>query len=30
MAGQLIVALDVSSRGRAEEIVSLLGDAVDF
>lgn len=30
MAGQLIVALDVSSRRRAEEIVSLLGDAVDF
>jgi orotidine-5'-phosphate decarboxylase len=30
MAGQLIVALDVSSRKRAEEIVSLLGDAVDF
>jgi orotidine-5'-phosphate decarboxylase len=30
MAGQLIVALDVSSRTRAEEIVSLLGDAVDF
>ncbi|MCR6671076.1 orotidine-5'-phosphate decarboxylase [Devosia ginsengisoli] len=30
MAGQLIVALDVSSRGRAEEIVSLLGNAVDF
>ena len=30
MAGQLIVALDVSSRARAEEIVSLLGDSVDF
>ena len=30
MAGQLIVGLDVSSRARAEEIVSLLGDAVDF
>lgn len=29
MAGQLIVGLDVSSRARAEEIVSLLGDAVD-
>lgn len=28
--GQLIVGLDVSSRARAEEIVSLLGDAVDF
>ncbi len=30
MAGQLIVGLDVSSRARAEEIVSILGDAVDF
>jgi orotidine-5'-phosphate decarboxylase len=30
MAGQLIVGLDVSSRARAEEIVTLLGDAVDF
>ncbi|MHA6689268.1 orotidine-5'-phosphate decarboxylase [Devosia sp. A449] len=30
MAGQLIVGLDVSSRARAEEIVSLLGDTVDF
>ena len=30
MAGQLIVGLDVSSRARAEEIVSLLGDDVDF
>ena len=30
MAGQLIVGLDVSSRARAEEIVSLLGYAVDF
>ncbi|UYN98797.1 MAG: orotidine-5'-phosphate decarboxylase [Devosia sp.] len=30
MAGQLIVGLDVSSRARAEEIVSLLGDKVDF
>lgn len=30
MAGQLIVGLDVSSRARAEEIVALLGDAVDF
>lgn len=30
MAGQLIVGLDVSSRARAEEIVSLLGDNVDF
>jgi len=30
MAGQLIVGLDVSSRARAEEIVSLLGDSVDF
>ena len=30
MAGQLIVGLDVSSRARAEEIVSLLGDEIDF
>ena len=30
MAGQLIVGLDVSSRARAEEIVTLLGDDVDF
>ncbi len=30
MAGQLIVGLDVSTRARAEEIVSLLGDQVDF
>ena len=30
MAGQLIVGLDVSTRARAEEIVSLLGDTVDF
>ena len=30
MAGQLIVGLDVSSRARAEEIVTLLGDSVDF
>ncbi|MGV8853406.1 MAG: orotidine-5'-phosphate decarboxylase [Devosia sp.] len=30
MAGQLIVGLDVSSRERAEEIVALLGDSVDF
>jgi orotidine-5'-phosphate decarboxylase len=30
MAGQLIVGLDVSSRARAEEIVALLGDNVDF
>ena len=30
MAGQLIVGLDVSSRARAEEIVGLLGDSVDF
>jgi orotidine-5'-phosphate decarboxylase len=30
MAGQLIVGLDVSSRARAEEIVALLGDKVDF
>lgn len=30
MTGQLIVGLDVSSRARAEELVSLLGDAVDF
>ena len=30
MAGQLIVGLDVSSRARAEEIVNLLGDSVDF
>jgi orotidine-5'-phosphate decarboxylase len=29
MAGQLIVGLDVSSRARAEEIVSLLGDTVE-
>ena len=30
MTGQLIVGLDVSSRARAEEIVALLGDSVDF
>ncbi len=30
MAGQLIVGLDVSTRARAEDIVSLLGDTVDF
>ncbi len=30
MTAELIVGLDVSSRGRAEEIVSLLGDAVGF
>ena len=30
MAGQLIVGLDVSSRARAEDIVALLGDSVDF
>ena len=30
MAGQLIVGLDVSTRARAEEIVSLLGDSVNF
>ena len=30
MAGQLIVGLDVSSRARAEEVVLLLGDSVDF
>jgi orotidine-5'-phosphate decarboxylase len=30
MAGQLIVGLDVSSRARAEEIVTQLGDSVDF
>lgn len=30
MAGQLIVGLDLSSRARAEEIVALLGDTVDF
>ncbi|ODT80884.1 MAG: orotidine 5'-phosphate decarboxylase [Pelagibacterium sp. SCN 64-44] len=30
MAGQLIVGLDVDSRARAEDIVALLGDAVDF
>ncbi len=30
MAGQLIVGLDVSTRARAEEVVSLLGDSVDF
>lgn len=29
MAGQLIVGLDVSSRARAEELVSLLGDSVE-
>jgi orotidine-5'-phosphate decarboxylase len=30
MAGQLIVGLDVSTRARAEEIVSLLGDSVSY
>ncbi|ODT72737.1 MAG: orotidine 5'-phosphate decarboxylase [Pelagibacterium sp. SCN 63-23] len=30
MAGQLIVGLDVSTRAWAEEIVSALGDKVDF
>jgi orotidine-5'-phosphate decarboxylase len=30
MAGQLIVGLDVSTRARAEEIVSALGDSVSF
>src|SRR5690606_17956806 len=30
MAGQLIVGLDVATRARAEEIVALLGDSVDF
>jgi len=30
MTGQLIVGLDVSSRAKAEEIVALLGDSVDF
>lgn len=30
MAGQLIVGLDVSSRARAEELVTALGDSVDF
>ncbi len=30
MTGQLIVGLDVSSRAKAEEMVALLGDAVDF
>lgn len=30
MAGQLIVGLDVSTRARAEEIVAILGDSVDF
>lgn len=30
MTGQLIVGLDVSSRARAEELVALLGEAVDF
>jgi orotidine-5'-phosphate decarboxylase len=30
MVGQLIVGLDVSTRARAEEIVSLLGDSVSF
>ncbi|WIY52856.1 orotidine-5'-phosphate decarboxylase [Devosia sp. YIM 151766] len=29
MAGRLIVGLDVATRGRAEEIVALLGDTVD-
>jgi orotidine-5'-phosphate decarboxylase len=30
MAGTLIVGLDVSTRARAEEIVTLLGDSVSF
>ena len=30
MSGQLIVGLDVSSRARAEDIVTALGDSVDF
>jgi orotidine-5'-phosphate decarboxylase len=30
MPGQLIVGLDVASRARAEDIVALLGDSVDF
>lgn len=30
MAGHLIVGLDVSSRARAEEIVTALGDTVDY
>ncbi|NGP16745.1 orotidine-5'-phosphate decarboxylase [Devosia chinhatensis] len=30
MAGQLIVGLDVSSRARAEDIVTALGDSVSF
>ncbi|WIJ25367.1 orotidine-5'-phosphate decarboxylase [Devosia sp. RR2S18] len=30
MPGQLIVGLDVASRARAEEIVALLGDSVDY
>ncbi len=30
MAGQLIVGLDVSTRARAEEIVTALGDSVSF
>lgn len=30
MAGQLIVGLDVSTRARAEDIVSALGDSVDY
>jgi orotidine-5'-phosphate decarboxylase len=30
MAGHLIVGLDVATRARAEEIVSLLGDSVEY
>ena len=30
MSGQLIVGLDVSTRARAEQIVALLADSVDF
>lgn len=30
MPGQLIVGLDIASRARAEDIVALLGDGVDF
>ena len=30
MAGHLIVGLDVSTRARAEEIVTALGDSVDY
>ena len=30
MAGHLIVGLDVSSRARAEDIITALGDTVDY